>query len=60
MEQPSQEFLKRYSDDYANKWFEYHFDPFDIPDLSKSQQVATSIIEAIKPFALTLNPYRPS
>jgi len=60
MDQASQEFLERYSDDYANKWFEYHFGPWTIPSLRESQQVATSIIKAIKSFAHTLSPFRPS
>jgi hypothetical protein len=49
-------FLESFSDDYANKWFEYHFGPWDIPDLHRCQQVATSIIEAVKPIARTLQP----
>jgi hypothetical protein len=60
MEQASKEFLERYSDDYANKWFEYHFGPWTIPSLRESQRIATSIIDAIKPFARTLSPFRPS
>lgn len=52
----AREFLERYSDGYANKWFEYHFGPWEIPDLHRCQQVATSIIEAVKPIARTLPP----
>lgn len=60
MDEESRKFLERYSDEYANKWFEYHFGPWTIPSLRDSQRVATSIIKAIKPFAHTLSPFRPS
>ncbi len=60
MDQASRAFLERYSDDYANKCYEYHFGPWTIPCLRESQRVATSIIKAIKPFAHTLSQFRPS
>lgn len=60
MDQASQAFLERYSCVYANKWFEYSFKPSAYPSLKKSQQIATSIIEATKSIARTLPPFRPS
>lgn len=54
IDQEALAFLDRYSDDYANKWFEYHFGPNDVPELGECQQVATSIFKAIEPIALTL------
>lgn len=54
--QSDREFIEQYSDDYANKWFEYYFGPWDIPPLNESQRIARSIIEAIKPIARTLPP----
>lgn len=53
MDQAGKDFLEHYSSDYANKWFEYHFEPWDIPDLNRCQGVATSIIETIRPLART-------
>lgn len=47
-------FIDRYSDDYANKWFEYNFGPWDIPCLKESQRIAGSILTSIKPIARTL------
>jgi hypothetical protein len=52
----SKDFIERYSDDYANKWFEYHFGPNDIPPLVHLQQVSSPIVMAIKPIAQTLLP----
>lgn len=50
-------YIEQYSDDYANKWFEYHFGPWDIPCLKESQRIADHILSAIKPVARTLAPF---
>ena len=55
----ARKFLCRHSDNYANKWFEYHFEPSDLPDLRKCQGVATAIIQAVEPIAKT-TPLTPS
>ncbi len=47
-------YIERYSDDYANKWFEYNFGPWKIPCLQQSQRIANQILSAIKPIARTL------
>jgi hypothetical protein len=51
-------FLDRWSDDYASKWFEYHFKPWQIPDLARCQMIAESVVKAIEPIARTLNPFK--
>lgn len=50
-------YIDQYSDDYANKWFEYHFGPWQIPCLNQSQRIADQILSAIKPVARTLAPF---
>ncbi len=55
MDPPSKEFVDHFSDEYDNKWFEYHFGPWDIPPLEMAQRVATLIVEAVKPIARTLD-----
>ena len=50
-------YIEQYADDYANKWFEYHFGPWDIPCLKESQRIADHILSAIKPVARTLAPF---
>jgi hypothetical protein len=55
MDQTAKDFLEGWSDDYGSKSFEYHFGPWDIPDPAECQQIATSIVEAIRPIAKTLS-----
>ena len=50
-------YIERYSDDYANKWFEYYFGPWEIPCLKESQRFANQILSAIEPIARTLAPF---
>lgn len=54
----AREFLERHSDDYANKWFEYHFGPFRYPDLDQCQHIATSVVGAIALIAKTDREFR--
>lgn len=56
LEQAGRDFLELHSDDYANKWFEYHFGPFHYPDLDQCQHIATSVVAAVAPIASTLPP----
>jgi hypothetical protein len=51
-------FLERHSDDYAHKWFEYHFGPFHHPDLDQCQHIATSVVGAIALIAKTDREFR--
>jgi len=45
--QDERSFLEEYSNDYSNKWYEYHFDPFHYPDLDKCRSIATAVVGAI-------------
>jgi len=56
MNQPAKDLLERWSEDYGSKSFEYHFGPWDIPNPGDCQQIAASLVEAVKPIAITLNP----
>ena len=47
LDQSSKDFLERWSDDYANKWFEYVFTPFEVPDIKECRTVATAVIGAV-------------
>ncbi len=49
-------FIEQYADDYANKWFEYYFGPWDAPCLRESQRIADLILSAVRPIARTLPP----
>lgn len=51
-------FRERHSDDYANKWYEYHFGPFRYPDLDQCQHTATSVVGAIALIAKTDREFR--
>lgn len=53
LDQEGREFLERHSDDYANKWFEYHFGPFHHPDLDQCRCIATAVVEAVAQIAKT-------
>ena len=59
LNQADTDYIECYSDDYANKWFEYHFGPWDIPSLLQSQRIANQILSAIRPIARTLSPFAP-
>jgi hypothetical protein len=58
LDQEGREFLERHSDDYANKWFEYHFGPFHYPDLDQCQHIATAVVAAIARIAKTDRDFR--
>jgi hypothetical protein len=51
----SRAFVDRWSKDYASKWFEYDCQPWDIPSLDECQQIATSVTDAVKLIAISLN-----
>ncbi len=53
LDQEGRDFLERHSDDYAHKWFEYHFGPFHHPDLDQCQRIATAVVGAIALIAKT-------
>lgn len=58
LDQEGREFLERHSDDYANKWFEYHFGPFRHPDLDQCQRIASAVVGAIALIAKTDREFR--
>jgi hypothetical protein len=53
LDREGREFLERHSDDYANKWYEYHFGPFHYPDLDQCQRIATAVVESVARIAKT-------
>ena len=55
IDEEGKKFLEHYSDDYANKWFEYDFGTWP-PRLDTCKRIATAIIEAIRPIARTHPP----
>ena len=54
MDLSSKAFLERWSDYYADKLFEYVFDPFGIPEVEQCREVATAVIGAVQSIARTL------
>jgi hypothetical protein len=54
VDRDAQDFIGEWSDDYATKWFEYHFGPWDIPNPQRCQEVATAIVEAIRSIATSI------
>ncbi len=53
LDQAGKNFLEHHSDDYANKWFEYHLGPFHYPDLDRCRHISTSMVQAVALIAKT-------